>query len=108
MNNFSDQYLVLAAECQGESEKMTLDTAIKFNELCKKIKGASLGTVIINVGLIIIALKAQQNGDLWRAWTLVVTSNFVMMIYFIGLRYYYRKMNKLLKSDASKTDEKTE
>lgn len=81
---------------------MTQDTAIKIRDTGKKIANASLGSIIIAVGLMIVAKKAQTNGDLLRAWILVVTSNFVMLVYLFGLRRYFKQIQNLVASEKDK------
>lgn len=61
----------------------------------KKVFNASLASIVICIGLIILAKTAQNNGDLITALILVFTSNFVTVTYLFGLRYYFRKIAAL-------------
>lgn len=54
----------------------------------------SLISIILCIGLIIVALIAQNNGLLIQAFILIFTSNLVMVICLFGLRYYIKKLHK--------------
>jgi hypothetical protein len=63
--------------------------------LSKKVALASLASIVICIALIVFSKMAQSNGDLIRALILMITSNFVTLVYLFGVRYYFKKIQAL-------------
>ena len=82
---------------------MTKETAIKIKEYGKKVFHSSLAALVICIGLCVIAKKAQASGELWQAFTLVVTSNIVIIVFLLGIRSYTKQVHKLLEQEKDKT-----
>jgi predicted Na+-dependent transporter len=60
----------------------------------KKIFKASLVSLVLCIGLIIVARIAQNNEQLEQAFVLVFTSNIITVVYLFGLRYWIKKLYK--------------
>lgn len=63
-----------------------------MNATIKELAKVSLVYVFLCIGLIWVALVARQQGDLFRAWILVFTSNIITIIYLFGFRNYIKKL----------------
>ena len=61
------------------------------NVVAKKALKASIVSVILCIALMYMTKVAQYNGDLWRAFVLIVTANVVMIVYLLGIRKYMKE-----------------
>ena len=62
------------------------------DEISKQLAKISIVDILLCAGLLFVAWKAYQTGDLLRAYVLVFTTNIITLVYLFGTRKLIKQL----------------